>query len=90
MARKSLHRTAPRKLSFDEIHNLLAGNYKEQRVSVDQLTFRANDPSSASCQSAPSIHRWLMPPTTADQSIQVGRDLVMERERTTSCDCEDG
>lgn len=43
LARELLRRIAPRMLVVDEVHHLLAGNYREQRASLNLLKFLAND-----------------------------------------------
>jgi hypothetical protein len=43
LARELLRRIAPRMLIVDEVHHLLAGNYREQRASLNLLKFLAND-----------------------------------------------
>ena len=43
LARELLRRMAPRILVVDEVHHLLAGNYREQRASLNPLKFLAND-----------------------------------------------
>ncbi|MDN8618185.1 TniB family NTP-binding protein [Variovorax ginsengisoli] len=43
LARELLRRIAPRMLVVDEVHHLLAGNYREQRASRNLPKFPAND-----------------------------------------------
>ena len=43
LARDLLRRIAPRMLVVDEVHHLLAGNYREQRASMNLLKYLAND-----------------------------------------------
>ena len=43
LARGLLRHIAPRMLIVDEVHHLLAGNYREQRASLNLLKFLAND-----------------------------------------------
>jgi hypothetical protein len=43
LARDLLRRMAPCMLIVDEVHNLLAGTYREQRASLNLLKFLAND-----------------------------------------------
>lgn len=43
LARDLLRRIAPRMLIVDEVHHLLAGNYREQRASLNLLKYLAND-----------------------------------------------
>jgi type II secretory pathway predicted ATPase ExeA len=43
LARALLHAIKPRMLIVDEAHHLLAGNYREQRASMNLITYLAND-----------------------------------------------
>jgi Cdc6-like AAA superfamily ATPase len=43
LTRTLLHAMKPRMLVVDEVHHLLAGNYKEQRASMNLLKYLAND-----------------------------------------------
>ncbi|KDP87412.1 TniB protein, partial [Cupriavidus sp. SK-3] len=43
LTRELLRKVAPRMLIVDEVHHLLAGNYREQRASLNLLKFLAND-----------------------------------------------
>lgn len=43
LTRTLLHAMKPRMLVVDEVHHLLAGNYREQRASMSLLKYLAND-----------------------------------------------
>ena len=43
LTRTLLHAMKPRMLVVDEVHHLLAGNYREQRASMNLLKYLAND-----------------------------------------------
>ena len=43
LARELLRRMAPKMLTVDEVHHLLAGSYQEQRASLNLLKYLAND-----------------------------------------------
>ena len=81
LARELLRRIAPRMLVVDEVHHLLAGNYREQRASRNLPKFPANDLRFRSvlvgtrCTIGPDHRR------PDDQSLHPVRHPSLARER---------
>lgn len=66
LARELLRRIAPRMLIVDEVHHLLAGNYREQRASLNLLKFLAND-----------LHLSIVVVGTSDAPLALASDAQM-------------